>query len=152
MLQNEYGVYIDTQVLDCLSIIFEKLSFKILENSLDDDCIIEIDSVIYIFKYCYSKLVHIVKFKASLLGRIIDVLKLILECFLEPINAIDKLTLLESYSNVYDDISQSLLQNTHDILDNFKILDLFTTLLSKTERSEERRVGKECRSRWSPYH
>ena len=22
----------------------------------------------------------------------------------------------------------------------------------KTERSEERRVGKECRSRWSPYH
>src|SRR5260370_42018849 len=23
---------------------------------------------------------------------------------------------------------------------------------SPTERSEERRVGKECRSRWSPYH
>ena len=22
----------------------------------------------------------------------------------------------------------------------------------KTARSEERRVGKECRSRWSPYH
>ena len=22
----------------------------------------------------------------------------------------------------------------------------------KTIRSEERRVGKECRSRWSPYH
>ena len=22
----------------------------------------------------------------------------------------------------------------------------------KMERSEERRVGKECRSRWSPYH
>ena len=21
-----------------------------------------------------------------------------------------------------------------------------------TQRSEERRVGKECRSRWSPYH
>ena len=25
-------------------------------------------------------------------------------------------------------------------------------LLSGAERSEERRVGKECRSRWSPYH
>ena len=25
-------------------------------------------------------------------------------------------------------------------------------LLKKNERSEERRVGKECRSRWSPYH
>ena len=24
--------------------------------------------------------------------------------------------------------------------------------LQKEERSEERRVGKECRSRWSPYH
>ena len=23
---------------------------------------------------------------------------------------------------------------------------------SQAERSEERRVGKECRSRWSPYH
>ena len=23
---------------------------------------------------------------------------------------------------------------------------------NKKERSEERRVGKECRSRWSPYH
>src|SRR5260370_41544885 len=26
------------------------------------------------------------------------------------------------------------------------------TLQHRTERSEERRVGKECRSRWSPYH
>ena len=26
------------------------------------------------------------------------------------------------------------------------------TILSKNTRSEERRVGKECRSRWSPYH
>ena len=27
-----------------------------------------------------------------------------------------------------------------------------STLASKATRSEERRVGKECRSRWSPYH
>ena len=26
------------------------------------------------------------------------------------------------------------------------------TLILTGERSEERRVGKECRSRWSPYH
>ena len=25
-------------------------------------------------------------------------------------------------------------------------------IISRAERSEERRVGKECRSRWSPYH
>ena len=24
--------------------------------------------------------------------------------------------------------------------------------INKDDRSEERRVGKECRSRWSPYH
>ena len=27
-----------------------------------------------------------------------------------------------------------------------------TTLEARKARSEERRVGKECRSRWSPYH
>ena len=27
-----------------------------------------------------------------------------------------------------------------------------TLLQANAERSEERRVGKECRSRWSPYH
>ena len=30
--------------------------------------------------------------------------------------------------------------------------DGFIHLNVKVERSEERRVGKECRSRWSPYH
>ena len=27
-----------------------------------------------------------------------------------------------------------------------------TAYFPKSDRSEERRVGKECRSRWSPYH
>src|SRR2546430_7834164 len=32
-------------------------------------------------------------------------------------------------------------------------IDMFTVLrLTGENRSEERRVGKECRSRWSPYH
>ena len=30
--------------------------------------------------------------------------------------------------------------------------DNYTIYGAKTSRSEERRVGKECRSRWSPYH
>src|SRR5258708_33230399 len=29
---------------------------------------------------------------------------------------------------------------------------VFTRKTIESERSEERRVGKECRSRWSPYH
>ena len=28
----------------------------------------------------------------------------------------------------------------------------FSNILTQSSRSEERRVGKECRSRWSPYH
>ena len=31
-------------------------------------------------------------------------------------------------------------------------LDSITGRIAKKLRSEERRVGKECRSRWSPYH
>src|SRR5690348_18462981 len=35
----------------------------------------------------------------------------------------------------------------------FAVFTFFSILLSVTwMRSEERRVGKECRSRWSPYH
>ena len=33
-----------------------------------------------------------------------------------------------------------------------KPLKVFTQNLQQYDRSEERRVGKECRSRWSPYH
>src|SRR3712207_9104979 len=29
---------------------------------------------------------------------------------------------------------------------------VFSGLMGPVDRSEERRVGKECRSRWSPYH
>ena len=28
----------------------------------------------------------------------------------------------------------------------------YSAIAAPTTRSEERRVGKECRSRWSPYH
>ena len=31
-------------------------------------------------------------------------------------------------------------------------VDGYTELGKRADRSEERRVGKECRSRWSPYH
>ena len=34
----------------------------------------------------------------------------------------------------------------------FKYTNFFYQMLAPLWRSEERRVGKECRSRWSPYH
>src|SRR2546426_7420896 len=35
---------------------------------------------------------------------------------------------------------------------HYSPLDYVVNGISLTNRSEERRVGKECRSRWSPYH
>ena len=33
-----------------------------------------------------------------------------------------------------------------------KAFSINLAAMALTDRSEERRVGKECRSRWSPYH
>ena len=41
-------------------------------------------------------------------------------------------------------------QVLNDLLDKMGLTDIYGTFHPK--RSEERRVGKECRSRWSPYH
>ena len=38
------------------------------------------------------------------------------------------------------------------MIDDFADPEFFPGKLKMMERSEERRVGKECRSRWSPYH
>ena len=41
-------------------------------------------------------------------------------------------------------------RNRDPLTTNLVVADKSRT--EKTIRSEERRVGKECRSRWSPYH
>ena len=33
-----------------------------------------------------------------------------------------------------------------------KVCASLDSIINTVSRSEERRVGKECRSRWSPYH
>ena len=38
------------------------------------------------------------------------------------------------------------------LLKHFEIKNAMQSHHKFNERSEERRVGKECRSRWSPYH
>ena len=44
----------------------------------------------------------------------------------------------------FDKQDRELLRMINETIDHGPSQDL--------ERSEERRVGKECRSRWSPYH
>ena len=59
----------------------------------------------------------------------------------------DILTLLtkEQLKNVY--ITNRTYHKAEQIKKKFDIVNIVDA-----ERSEERRVGKECRSRWSPYH
>ena len=44
-----------------------------------------------------------------------------------------------------------IIQNIPEVTECYNISGSYDYLL-KIHRSEERRVGKECRSRWSPYH
>ena len=50
----------------------------------------------------------------------------------------------EQYIDKYKDIAIDEMERHH--------IPASITLAQRTTRSEERRVGKECRSRWSPYH
>ena len=50
-------------------------------------------------------------------------------------------------------MQSKLLENRNKMLKAQGINEtLFMALITLESRSEERRVGKECRSRWSPYH
>ena len=42
---------------------------------------------------------------------------------------------------------------TKDLFKKYRLaVDFADAPIAELQRSEERRVGKECRSRWSPYH
>src|SRR5690348_7490836 len=49
-------------------------------------------------------------------------------------------------------ITDALAAGREVILTDNAGVGLSTSTAPETVRSEERRVGKECRSRWSPYH
>ncbi len=49
-------------------------------------------------------------------------------------------------------IGMPLIDKAVLLLSNGKELTIEATPNRPQQRSEERRVGKECRSRWSPYH
>ena len=65
----------------------------------------------------------------------------------ERLSAMDRIAI---YDKVVEMLHTCLRQNTISAVTRKAVL------ISKPERSEERRVGKECatlcRSRWSPYH
>ena len=52
----------------------------------------------------------------------------------------------------YDSFREGQEKIIDAILRGQDVLGIMPTGAGKSIRSEERRVGKECRSRWSPYH
>ena len=60
----------------------------------------------------------------------------------EYINAQNNVQLLENYLHYFYDETEYLWDYMED----------GSLFIDDDDRSEERRVGKECRSRWSPYH
>ena len=66
-------------------------------------------------------------------------------------------TYLESYDRSNDKVRLKIIHTygvVHDMSEICHRMHLTEedTELARIIRSEERRVGKECRSRWSPYH
>src|SRR3989475_8885096 len=51
-----------------------------------------------------------------------------------------------------EDVELDELQGVHGLRALRVTIDLRNPRIDRRVRSEERRVGKECRSRWSPYH
>ena len=70
------------------------------------------------------------RYQASIVQKILELIK---------INTYDVIHFEYSHAAVYLDLIKPLINSNHT-----------RTIISI--RSEERRVGKECRSRWSPYH
>ena len=86
-----------------------------------------------------------------------------LTCYLLFLLLVSPLSLFAKHTDLnkavlkkLDDIISK--KETYQIQREKEITDLKVQLAHSTdpvrkyERSEERRVGKECRSRWSPYH
>ena len=60
---------------------------------------------------------------------------------------------IEVYEEMFEtsQIDTVIREAEEEFAENGVLLDA-QNALSSSSRSEERRVGKECRSRWSPYH
>ena len=56
---------------------------------------------------------------------------------------------INTIENIIFESSSANITESKKVQYEYELLNIFELLFA---RSEERRVGKECRSRWSPYH
>src|SRR2546430_14401254 len=72
------------------------------------------------------------------------------DTFVVQSNGFDERTWLDHFG--YPHSEEMTLEERYHRLDRDNMQLVITLTDPKIYRSEERRVGKECRSRWSPYH
>ena len=79
----------------------------------------------------------------------------------EPASNAEEISLLHAFSSEVELVMESkkrgvflssVLLTSNPSEQRINISDVFKKEKCPSLRSEERRVGKECRSRWSPYH
>ena len=57
----------------------------------------------------------------------------------------------DEFVDVTDEVWAAMYQAKRE-MENYERRKVYHRAYYSLDRSEERRVGKECRSRWSPYH
>ena len=57
-----------------------------------------------------------------------------------------------SYDNTVPELVTERAMASIPFAGRYRMVDFVLSSMANCGRSEERRVGKECRSRWSPYH
>src|SRR3712207_5528182 len=70
----------------------------------------------------------------------------------ETVERARRLSLQERVDVIQGVVSSGVSLALGPVLEESRILTVFWDGTTQDGRSEERRVGKECRSRWSPYH
>ena len=63
---------------------------------------------------------------------------------------LEQTSLKQQFVELFTLLAQDI-DNAHKLLNDY-IKTINNQQIASVDRSEERRVGKECRSRWSPYH
>ena len=84
----------------------------------------------------------------------------IVECYMPVFKLISSVKVFPEEYGDYDSTRKQIIDTVEDVVRNSEKISLsdseldaaFYSIVVMLDRSEERRVGKECRSRWSPYH
>ena len=63
-----------------------------------------------------------------------------------------KVNWTESYKCLNEPLLEYVWEVANHFLPDYEDVSAAPAIFANRYRSEERRVGKECRSRWSPYH